>query len=79
MDTTVGRRSGGVMRLRRERRGEEWRECSTSEEERDREVYTAGLASIAGYTSEYRKEKIYKTHASVFVVSSIVGRLLKKY
>lgn len=54
MDSTLGRRSGGVMRLRRERRGEDWRECSTSEEERERErereVYTAGIASLlAGY------------------------------
>ncbi|KAG8275234.1 hypothetical protein J6590_090625, partial [Homalodisca vitripennis] len=50
MDSSLGRRSGGVMRLRRERRGEDWRECSTSEEEREREVYSAGIASIlAGY------------------------------
>lgn len=46
-----GRRSGGVMRLRRERRGEDWRECSTSDEERDRDLYSSpGLSSIlAGY------------------------------
>lgn len=53
--TMDGRRSGGVMRLRRERRGEDWRECSTSEEERDRELYSStGLSSIlTGYVRKY--------------------------